>query len=743
MIIVELFLKSFGKFKNKKIKLSNGLNLIYGLNESGKSTVHKFIEGMFYGFFNPITKTKRYTDDYFKYYPWESNEYRGILKYSYKNQNYIIDRNFIKGNDIVKVFDEKDGQDISNIFEYDKVKRMINPGLTHLKINSIIFNNTINIGQLNVKTDNLLVKEIKDSLINLGGSLDEDISVKKALDKLKTKVDNIGTINREKSSQYGRVYKEIKELKIEKARAKDIFKDIKEAQFTLNNLYDKIKKLRVRKSEIEEKIVLRSIGDKINRYEEALKLTKEIEIIKNEIKMLEKYKETDSNDYFKILDIERKIELLKENVNNSQIKINNAKNSLSQIEIKEDKNLIKLANSLKGRIEKKNKLISKITFISIILLIVSITLGIVGVYKNLFFYFLPTTIIPFIIFIFKLKSNSSEIMKLQNDLLEVKHKIYAQQREIIEKEKYYNDIILTERNEIDKIKDIIDFKREEIQTVLFRNNCISIEDLNHAILCKENYDNLIKDLKYKEDILSKVLKNETLESLREKIEEYKKKNNDYYFEFDVDDLSKELNDVNGLILEKEKEISSLEQKISILSNETRPIQEIEEDLESKIEIISKFELELDSLKLAIDTINEISYNIQKDFAPKLNNKVSEFISKVTNNRYKDIKIDKNLEIKVLNSESNELIDISSLSLGTIDQMYFGTRLGIIDIIRNDDKLPLILDDTFTQYDDERLENILKLLSNLASDRQIILFTCQNREKIILDNNKIKYNYIEL
>ncbi len=51
MILKELRLISFGKFQNKTICLEEGLNIIYGENESGKTTIHNFIDGMFYGFF--------------------------------------------------------------------------------------------------------------------------------------------------------------------------------------------------------------------------------------------------------------------------------------------------------------------------------------------------------------------------------------------------------------------------------------------------------------------------------------------------------------------------------------------------------------------------------------------------------------------------------------------------------------------------------------------------------------------
>ena len=44
-----LVLKNFGKFQDKEIVLKDGINICYGGNESGKSTIHTFIESMIFG----------------------------------------------------------------------------------------------------------------------------------------------------------------------------------------------------------------------------------------------------------------------------------------------------------------------------------------------------------------------------------------------------------------------------------------------------------------------------------------------------------------------------------------------------------------------------------------------------------------------------------------------------------------------------------------------------------------------
>lgn len=69
MKIEELYLAGFGRFSNKRIVLQDGLNLIFGENEAGKTTLQHFIVGMLYGFFVPTARRKTYIEDYARYEP--------------------------------------------------------------------------------------------------------------------------------------------------------------------------------------------------------------------------------------------------------------------------------------------------------------------------------------------------------------------------------------------------------------------------------------------------------------------------------------------------------------------------------------------------------------------------------------------------------------------------------------------------------------------------------------------------
>ena len=90
-----------------------------------------------------------------------------------------------------------------------------------------------------------------------------------------------------------------------------------------------------------------------------------------------------------------------------------------------------------------------------------------------------------------------------------------------------------------------------------------------------------------------------------------------------------------------------------------------------------------------------------------------------------------------------VIPLNKISTGTIDQVYLATRLAITDIVRgNKEALPLIFDDCFAMYDNERLNGALKFLYKNV-DSQIIIFTCHTREESALKSNKAKFNYIKI
>ena len=189
MKINKIKINSYGKLKNKEINLESNLNIIYGKNESGKSTLLKFILNIFYG--ASRNKKGRDISDFEKYKPWDSEEYSGKLTYELDNRNkYEIYREFNKKNP--NIFNEK-GEDIVKEFNIDKNKgseffyEQTQISEDMFLATSVAMQQEVKIGK---NEQNILIQKISN-LLETG---EDNISYKKAVDKLnKMQLDKIGT----------------------------------------------------------------------------------------------------------------------------------------------------------------------------------------------------------------------------------------------------------------------------------------------------------------------------------------------------------------------------------------------------------------------------------------------------------------------------------------------------------------------------------------------------------------------
>lgn len=144
-------------------------------------------------------------------------------------------------------------------------------------------------------------------------------------------------------------------------------------------------------------------------------------------------------------------------------------------------------------------------------------------------------------------------------------------------------------------------------------------------------------------------------------------------------------------------------------------------------------------QLAIDKIQELSGEMQKKLREKLNDRVSEIMEFITEGKYTRLNVEEGLNISLL-SEGRK-VDIARVSQGTAEQVYFALRMAASEVLL-EEELPVILDDTFVSYDEERLESVLEWLAK--SGKQVLLFTCQKREMKILSEMGVKNcNYIKL
>ena len=654
MKINKIKINSYGKLKEKEIELKDGINIIYGKNESGKSTLLNFIVNSFYGI-SKNKKGKEYSDVE-KYTPWLGEEFSGKLEYELNNKNkYEIYRDFKKKNP--KIFNEN-MEDISKEFNIDKSKGN-EFFYEQTKVDKELFLSTVVVGQQEVKLgkqeQNILVQKIA----NLVGTGDDNVSYKRAMDRINRRLlDEIGT-QRSREKPINIINKKIEDLE-QKKQELEKYEDIK---------YE----IEENKNKLEEEIS--DLNNKNNLLKEIKIINEKEKIEKEKIKIKENIKKENIE----------KIKLIKEKIN----KIKNENKNIFEINNEKTKNNKKINNE-------KNKLNKKIIIVFIFLLIINFLQFIFIKNKLINYIFLltvPMTLIYFIISKNKLNKKIKKQKNIDENNLKNIEKIN------LEINNLNNEINLLEKNNNNLEKEINNLK----------------SNLNLKI-------NLEKE-KIKNKYLNKIEKSEIINFI-----------NLENINYEIEKLQNEINNkkIRSHTLELDKK--NIEPKLDNLSK-------IEEELVNNNERMSTLNKLNLSFELAKEILAESYEEMRNTVTPKFTQELSKNISEITEKKYSKIMFNDEQGL-IVELESGNYVPASKLSIGTIDQLYLSLRLSMIDEL-SEENLPIILDEAFAYYDTERLTNILKYLDEKYKTHQIILFTCTNREKEILEKIKVPYNLIEL
>lgn len=196
MRLLELAVKNFGKFLSETWRFEQGINVIYGENESGKSTLYTFIKSMLFGMERGRGKASR-NDEFSQYEPWENpNFYSGILKFECGGRKFRLERNFDKYSKSAALICEDDGEELS--LEHGDLEMLLD-GMT---LDG--YENTIAVGRLKVETNRSLASKLQDYATNYYATGNSEIHLEEALNHLKTKKKEIEKMFREELIQADR-----------------------------------------------------------------------------------------------------------------------------------------------------------------------------------------------------------------------------------------------------------------------------------------------------------------------------------------------------------------------------------------------------------------------------------------------------------------------------------------------------------------------------------------------------------
>lgn len=225
MRLLSLHINGFGKFKNKDLVFGDNMNIVYGYNEAGKSTIFMFIKAMLYGLERAKGRASK-SDTWTKFKPWGNGDiYGGSLRFSYRERAYRIERDFTKtATTPFSIINETDGKPVEGATEF--LKEVL-CGLTETA-----YSNTVSISQLKSATDAKMVVELKNYIANMNTTGNMSLNINKASDFLKEKKKAFtATLNPDAAKTYNQNLTEIKTLekKISSPEFSSHLKTLKEA----------------------------------------------------------------------------------------------------------------------------------------------------------------------------------------------------------------------------------------------------------------------------------------------------------------------------------------------------------------------------------------------------------------------------------------------------------------------------------------------------------------------------------
>ncbi len=670
-----------------------GINVIYGENEAGKSTIHTFIKGMLFGIERlrgrgSLTKENHYV----RYLPWEyPGAFGGSMEIVQGDKEYRLLRSFHANDKSFVVTDLNTGREIK--LAEGLISELI-PGLTEST-----YRNTVSIEQLKASTDGELSSQVRNYITNLSISRSKEVDVPKAVKSLNDQRRQL-------------------EMSINSLNLKDVLSEIEDGlmkEERMDKLTKELRGLLQEKKELEHQILqeqshvneaeaayMEQLPAILEKYKSYLDLTRQGRQLETEEKEL--------NDTIRVHEWELREY---ENLMEDRIKFRELEKELKEVQLREDELDENMEDT--SHVGGRSRKIILLPVILLSALIVALEGG-----KPLGLA-IGIMVLIFGAIAYKLmgRTNNSEDSEEElEEMIEQKELILKEIRQIMQE---YG---------VNSGQELVD-KQEELLHLEYslEHDRSRLIELEHRINDLEDSRDTLYDviMKYLHHFISEDdLTSSSIQRLQEVIFEKKKQGSENNRKLNLQ------REENRIAIEKIRwEIGTLEgNEERLLENKVR-YQEMEHKQQENM-------AELEAIKLALRTIEELSVDIHDSFGNQINKAVSDVISEVTGEKYTDVKVDEKLEIKV--GWNQNYIPLDRLSAGTIDQVYFALRLAVSELLLNGEEMTVLLDDSFALYDDNRVK---AAINKLRKKKQVILFTCHNREQRLLKEMGVPFHFVNL
>lgn len=622
MIIREANIGKFGKLENQKYQFAPQINVIYGANESGKSTLMQFLKAMLFGL--EKTRVRKTLDTYNRYEPWDTPAYfYGSMMFETGQQQFLLERNFYYKEKRVRLVNIRDGEELS--VEYGDLDMLLG------NVSAAAYENTCCIGQEQLLPGRELGVLLEDERSNLAQTGSGDFQLSKALQELEQKRKNAEKTRKELEQQR---LSHIHQLEVnQQVLERDIagLKAQQEKQSTQQGTVQE--RVRALQQQMEP---VQTAYQTVCRREQELKSA----VAQEQLKWEQAEREQWKREQFR-----------REQEEAEALQQKSGKNAgFSPLLLIGVAGLI-LAPILRSAMDGFQKIAPALNIICIILILA----GLVSAYRKS-----------------REKKTADSGQKHRQSV---------------------NDSVQNHREQDSRAND-----RANLQSVEREGRKAALDQqLQRVCQQKSVLEEQLQQLKDQKKSLQ-------LQAARQ--------------EGSGDQLQSQ-------IQEKEVELENLTEQVAELQQETPEEHNARADR--------------DALELAAETMSRLAARMSKTLEHTLDKEMSEILAQITGNVHEQLQVTDGQGIVL--AEQLQKRTPEAYSQGTMQQAYFSYRMAAGHMLMKEEPLPFLLDETFANYDEERLRQTLRWLAE--QENQIFLFTCRETEMRLLTEEDIPFVSIRL
>ena len=622
MIIREANIGKFGKLENQKYQFAPQINVIYGANESGKSTLMQFLKAMLFGL--EKTRVRKTLDTYNRYEPWDTPAYfYGSMMFETGQQQFLLERNFYYKEKRARLVNIRDGEELS--VEYGDLDMLLG------NVSASAYENTCCIGQEQLLPGRELGVLLEDERSNLAQTGSGDFQLSKALQELEQKRKNAEKTRKELEQQR---LSHIHQLEVNQQVLERDIAGLKAQQEKQSMQQGTVQEqVRALQQQMES---VQTAYQTVCRREQELQSTVALEQSEWEQAEREQWKRE---------------QFRREQEKTDALQQKSGKNAgFSPLLLIGVAGLI-LAPVLRSAMDGFQKIAPALNIICIILILV----GLVSAYRK-------------------------------------------------SREKKTADSGQKHRQ---SVNDSVQNHREQDSRANARANLQSVEREGR----KAALDQQLQRVCQQKSVLEEQL---------QQLKDQKKA-----LQLQVARQEGSGDQLQSQIQEKEVELENLTEQVAELQQETLEEQHAREDR--------------DALELAAETMSRLAARMSKTLEHTLDKEMSGILAQITGNVHEQLQVTDGQGIVL--AEQLQKRTPEAYSQGTMQQAYFSYRMAAGHMLMEEEPLPFLLDETFANYDEERLRQTLRWLAE--QENQIFLFTCRETEMRLLTEEDIPFASIRL